>query len=139
MSTSHSPYAPTNLPTSADRDLLLRLRIALSVKRRAGWHLVTINVQDGIAQLAGTVPSFYDRQLIAALVRHVAGVLGIEDKIAVGDPAIRQQLPAADDAAHYTAPPTYAAPHNPFQHLPVLPQTLDDVLAGHALNAAPAY
>ena len=64
----------------------------LSVHKRAGWHLVRFTAQNGFVQLAGVVPTFYDRQLIAALVRHVAGVFGIEDNLTVGDPSIRQQV-----------------------------------------------
>ena len=92
MSTTQLQERPINHLQDADADLLLRLRIALSVHKRAGWHLVRFAAQNGVVQLAGVVPTFYDRQLIAALVRHVAGVFGIEDNLAVGDPSIRQQV-----------------------------------------------
>jgi hypothetical protein len=103
--------------SSTDADLLLRIRIALSIQRRAGWHLVRFTARHGVVQLAGVVPAYYDRQLIVALVRHVAGVRGIEDELSVGDPAIRQQL----DDETITLPPRNAADigsRDPFQRLP---------------------
>jgi BON domain-containing protein len=139
MSTSQSQYRITNYFTGADADLLLRLRIALSVKKRAGWHLVAISVQSGIVHLAGVVPSFYDRQLIAALVRHVAGVLAIEDKLSVGDPSIRQQVVEADEApARSDSKANDNPPQNAFRHLPTIPLTLDDIIAGQAVSASQA-
>src|SRR5690348_17082627 len=92
MSILHLEDQVTEQSDSADADLLIRLRIALSVQRRAGWHLVRFTARHGIVQLAGVVPAYYDRQLIVALVRHVAGVRGIEDNLAVGDPSLRQQV-----------------------------------------------
>ncbi len=117
-----------------DADLLLRLRIALSVHKRAGWHLVRFTAQNGVVQLAGVVPTFYDRQLIAALVRHVAGVFGIEDNLTVGDPSIRQQVIDAERTPPQIYPRTNVAPfRDPFVHLPVLSQSLDDILVGPAV------
>lgn len=125
----------TNHLQGADADLSLRLRIALSVHKRAGWHLVTFSVQNGVVQLAGIVPTFYDRQLIAALVRHVAGVFGIEDKLAVGEPSIRQQVTEADSATSQNGSTTNVVPsRNPFLHLPVLSQSLDDIRVGPGLS-----
>jgi osmotically-inducible protein OsmY len=111
--------------------LLVCLRIALSIQRRAGWHLVRFTARHGIVQLAGVVPAYYDRQLIVALVRHVAGVRGIEDKLAVGDRSLRQQV--IDDET--TTLPSKSAvdaasSRYPFQHVPSLLQSLDDVLVG---------
>jgi hypothetical protein len=77
------------------------------------------------------VPTFYDRQLIAALVRHVAGVFGIEDNLTVGDPSIRQQV-IDTETLHFESDPTSdAVPvRDPFGHIPVLSQSLDDILIG---------
>ncbi len=121
---------------AGDADLLQRLRIALSVHRRAGWHLVHFTAQNGVVQLAGVVPTFYDRQLIAALVRHVAGVFGIEDNLTVGDPSIRQQV-IDSETAPFTGVSKSGTPESktPFRHLPVLAKTLDDILAGAAGGA----
>jgi len=112
---------------SGDADLLLRLRIALSIKRRAGWHLVSIAVRDGAVTLAGVVPSFYDRQLIASLVRHVAGVHRIDDKLAVGDPSLRQQVANAEMTQSKSESTSNSPTRNQFSHLPVLSQSLDDI------------
>jgi hypothetical protein len=123
----------------ADADLLLRLRIALSVHKRAGWHLVRFTTKNGVVQLAGVVPTFYDRQLIASLVRHVAGVYGIEDNLTVGDPSIRQQVIDTEKTHFESDPASNAVPlRGPFQHVPVLPQSLDDILVGPAVSVAHA-
>src|SRR6185295_7431710 len=104
MSTTQLQDRPTSHLKGADADLLLRLRIALSVHKRAGWHLVQFTTQNGVVQLAGVVPTYYDRQLIAALVRHVAGVYGIEDNLTVGDRSIRQQVIDAE-TTHFERDP----------------------------------
>jgi hypothetical protein len=120
----------------ADADLLLRLRIALSVHKRAGWHLVQFTAQNGVVQLAGVVPTYYDRQLIGALVRHVAGVFGIEDHLTVGDPSIRQQVIDTERTHVESDPAANAVPsRNPFRHIAVLQQSLDDVRVGSAVSA----
>ncbi len=124
---------------SADADLLLRLRIALSVKRRAGWHLVNIAVQDGTVTLGGVVPSFYDRQLIASLVRHVAGVHRVDDQLSVGESTLRQQIASVESAQAKNEVKSGAASYdNPFSHLPVLPQSLDEIAPMAAGTVVPA-
>jgi len=134
MSIAQFENRTTTHSVTADTDLLRRLRIALSLKRRAGWHLVSVSVRNGHVQLAGTVPTFYDRQLIAALVRHVAGVYGIDDQLTVGDPSIRQQL-IDQQTILQSEPATKAASfRDPFGHVPVLTQSLDEMLAGTAAN-----
>jgi osmotically-inducible protein OsmY len=135
MSATQLKERTSNHSTGTDADLLLRLRIALSVHKRAGWHLVHFTARNGVVQLAGVVPTFYDRQLIAALVRHVAGVFGIEDHLAVGDPSIRQQVIDAEKIARQSDQETSVVPpQDPFLHLPVLSQTLDDMLVGPAVD-----
>jgi hypothetical protein len=135
MSMTQLQERTTNHSIGTDADLLLRLRIALSVHKRAGWHLVHFTAQNGVVQLAGVVPTFYDRQLIAALVRHVAGVFGIEDHLAVGDGSIRQQVIDAEKIAPQSDQETSVVPpQDPFLHLPVLSQTLDDMLVGPAVD-----
>ena len=135
MSTTQLQERTTNHFKATDADLLLRLRIALSIHKRAGWHLVHFTAQNGVVHLAGVVPTFYDRQLIAALVRHVAGVFGIEDKLTVGDPSIRQQV-IDTETTHFDSDQTSnAIPElDQFRHLPVLPQSLDDFLVGPAVS-----
>jgi BON domain len=139
MSTTQLPQRSSNHLRGADADLLLRLRIALSVHKRAGWHLVSFTTQNGVVQLAGVVPTFYDRQLIAALVRHVAGVFGIEDNLAVGDPSIRQQVIEANrPTLESDETTTYVPLPNPFLNLPTLPQSLDDISVVPAVNVVSA-
>jgi len=137
MSATQILESVNNYTSIHDADLLLRLRIALSVKRRAGWHLVSISVRGGAVKLAGVVPSPYDRQLIASLAQHVAGVLRIEDELAIGEPSLRQQLPEADQKSE--SPTALTSPVSPFAHLPVLAELLDDIVPVRAGEAvAPA-
>ena len=139
MSATQLQERTINHLKGTDADLLLRLRIALSIHKRAGWHLVRFTTQNGVVQLAGVVPTFYDRQLIASLVRHVAGVFGIEDKLAVGDPSIRQQVTDSGTTPTQSEATTKVVPLlDPFLHLPVLPQTLDDILVGPAVSVGHA-
>jgi hypothetical protein len=136
-------YQTQNLPktnfNAADADLFLRLGIVLALKKRAGWHLVRLAVEHGVVRLAGIVPTFYDRQLIAALASHVAGVRHVDDQLAVGDPSIRQQVTETERAlgnAH-SAADADAAP-NQFVHLPILSESLEDILAGQRAAGATA-
>ncbi len=131
MSIPHLKDQITEQLQSAEADLLVRLRIALSIQRRAGWHLVRFTAEHGVVQLSGIVPTYYDRQLIAALVRHIAGVRGIKDNLSVGDPSIRQQvidddtIPLPTDRTSDTTPS-----RDPFQYVPTLLHSLDDVVVG---------
>lgn len=135
MSISQSAERTTNHLQGTDADLSLRLRVALSVQRRAGWHLVQHSVKNGVVHLEGEVPTFYDRQLIAALVRRVAGVYGIEDNLKVGDPSIRQQV--VDDETTLINRKSTTKPalsRDPFRNVPVLSHSLDEMLVGSAVT-----
>ncbi len=135
MSISQSAVRATNHLQGTDADLSLRLRVALSVQRRAGWHLVQYTVRNGVVHLEGEVPTFYDRQLIAALVRRVAGVYGIEDNLKVGDPSIRQQVVDDETILLKTERTTKITPaRDPFRHVPVLSHSLEDMIVGQAVN-----
>jgi hypothetical protein len=68
---------------SNDADLTTRIGIAFATRPRITWHDIHISVRDGIVSLRGEVPTLYDRHLIVALTRHVAGVFGVDDQIAV--------------------------------------------------------
>jgi BON domain-containing protein len=135
MSISQLTERTTKHLQDSDADLSLRLRAALSVQRRAGWHLVRHTVKNGVVRLEGDVPTFYDRQLIVALVRRVAGVYGIEDNLKVGDPSIRQQV-IDDETILLPAKSTTAvdSPRDPFRHVPVLAHSLDDIHVGSAFS-----
>jgi hypothetical protein len=71
--------------SSADADLVKRIGIAFTTRPRISWHEIHVFSSDGIVTLRGEVPSVYDRQLVVALTRHVAGVFGIEDQLTVAE------------------------------------------------------
>jgi hypothetical protein len=136
MSLSQLQHRPEIKLNASDADLLLRLGIVLALRKRAGWHLVRFGVQNGVVQLAGVVPTAYDRQLIAGMTRHVAGVLRVDDALTVGDRSIRQQVTDADPAATQIDSTTNTfAPHDQFLHLPVLSESLDDILSRQVTGA----
>lgn len=138
MSSFQSVRGVTGFRNSGDADLLLRLSITLSTKRRAGWHLVQFAVHNGVVKLAGIVPSFYDRQLIANLARHVAGVLRVHDELSVGEPSLRQQTADVDDSPrHVDSKSEQTASRTPFRDLPVVSDSLESMLAWHAASATP--
>jgi hypothetical protein len=71
----------------------------------------------------------------------VAGVFGIEDHLAVGDPSIRQQV--VDIDAEETPPQNNPTENvvqlrEPFSHLPVLAQSLDDIHVRPAVSVVHA-
>lgn len=135
MSNYQSIHGSAEIHNDGDANLLQRLGIALSTRRRAGWHLVHFSVHNGEVKLAGVVPSFYDRQLIANLVRHVAGVLRVRDELAVGEPSIRQQVANVDHTSNHVASKVeQTAPQNPFRRLPVVSDSLESILAGQAAS-----
>ncbi len=65
----------------ADADLRKRIAIAFATRPRIAWHSIDASVENGFVTLRGNVPSVYDRQLIVAVTRHVAGVRGIDDQL----------------------------------------------------------
>jgi hypothetical protein len=140
MSYYQTQFGSTSFNTAADAELLLRLGIALAARHRAAWRVVRVAAQNGIVRLEGIVPTFYDRQLILAVAQHVAGVLRVEDELAIDESAAQQIAPAVS----YSEPETVHLVHggtevqsparrNEFQHLPVLDESLEDILSelGH--------
>jgi hypothetical protein len=82
---------PKVVQNAGDADLLVRLGIVLALRQRAGWQVVRFGVRNGVVKLGGIVPTFHDRQLVAMVTRHVAGVRRVEDELTVSEPSIRQQ------------------------------------------------
>jgi hypothetical protein len=74
------------IPTLSDADLATRVGIAFSTRPRIVGHDILVSVRDGIVTLRGAVPTPYDRYLVVALTRHVAGVFGIDDQLHVSEP-----------------------------------------------------
>jgi hypothetical protein len=142
MSYYQTQFAHTSFQSSADADLLLRIGIALAARQRAAWRVVRVAAQNGVVRLEGVVPTFYDRQLILSVARHIAGVLRVEDELAIDEPTSRRQeskavessAPADNDVAESKAAP---AP-NAFHHLPELTPSLDEILAARTLGVSAA-
>jgi hypothetical protein len=142
MSNYQIQLGTTIAHNAADADLLLRIGIALAARHRAAWRAVRVGAQNGILRLEGVVPTFYDRQLILAVAQHVAGVLRVEDELTIDElPARRQEATAEVASApisHGGSEAQVAPAPNAFYHLPVLSESLEDILAKRAANATAA-
>jgi hypothetical protein len=146
MSNYQTQFASTSLSTAADADLLLRIGIALAARQRHAWRVVRVGAHNGVVRLEGIVPTFYDRQLILAVAQHVAGVLRVEDELAIDEPPARKPAalppappePATVPFVHGGTEPQPATPPNAFYYLPVLEESLEDILAKRPIGAAAA-
>jgi hypothetical protein len=114
-----------------DADLITRIGIAFTTRPRIAWHDIHVAVRDAIVTLRGDVPTVYDRQLIVAVTRHVAGVRLVDDKINVAEPV--------EEGAGAKLEPSSANSRNGddraadqrrhvFSHLPVVAESLEDIL-----------
>lgn len=81
--------------SSVDADLVKRIGIAFTSRPRIAWHEFHVFANDGIVTLRGNVPSIYDRQLIVAVTRHVAGVFGINDELTIVEADAKPNHPKA--------------------------------------------
>jgi hypothetical protein len=71
--------------SSLDEDLARRIRLFLDTLRLAVLRQIHIEVEEGFVTIGGIVRSYYDRQLVVACVRRVAGVRQIVDRIRVAE------------------------------------------------------
>jgi len=142
MSSYQTQFGSTTFSSTADADLLLRIGIALAARQRHAWRVVRVAAQNGVVRLEGIVPTFYDRQLILAVAQHVAGVLRVEDELAIDEPSVRQPAAiteiAATPSVHGGSELKPVPPPNAFFHLPVLDESLEDILAKRAAGVAAA-
>ena len=125
---------------SSDLDLISRIGIALTSRQRLAWRVIRVIADRGVVTLQGIVPSYYDRQIIVAVTQHVAGVLRVEDQLAIASPSAREiELESErverhdDESSHESNTSLY---QKAFQQLPVLSPSLEELLAARAANAA---
>jgi osmotically-inducible protein OsmY len=89
-------------PTAADFELASRVSLYLQQRLFRASRDVAVEAREGVITLAGTAPTFYERQLLGVAARRVAGVRQLIDRLHV--------LPAA--ARHpSTAGPTTTRLH----------------------------
>jgi len=70
-------------PTSADSDLERRVATFLAGQHRYALRLLEVEARSGVVTIRGSVSTFYEKQLSAELVRHVAGVIRLIDEVIV--------------------------------------------------------
>jgi hypothetical protein len=76
--------------TLSDADVKTRIGIAFATRPRITWHDISATVHDGIVTLRGEVPTAYDRHLVVAITRHVAGVLTVDDQLVIVEASRRR-------------------------------------------------
>ncbi len=125
-----------NIPISNDADLTMRIGIAFATRPRITWHDINVAARNGTVTLRGEVPTAYDRHLIIAVTRHVAGVRLVDDKISIAEASARRN----DEAEEPVPSPTRRgadetnseAVRQHLKQLPVLTESLEDILARSA-------
>ena len=129
---SYEPQLETNLDQyAADAELLLRVNMALSSRQQTGRGQVRVRAHNGIVKVEGSVPTYYDRQVIVAVVRHVAGVFRVEDELTLD----RAGGGKSESRKRNTGLPEKAVARReegitrPFDGLPVVSESLEDLLA----------
>ncbi len=106
---SHQPISPIGRradqaaplrPSAADFELATRVSLYLQQLLFRASRDVAIEARDGVITLAGTAPTFYERQLLGVAARRVAGVRQIVDRLHV-----LPMAPRRPDSGSSTATP----------------------------------
>lgn len=71
----------------SDQDLENRVRVFLAGLKIPGLRGVTIDVDSGVATVAGAVNSFHEKQLATHCCQRVAGVVSVVNDIRVDSPS----------------------------------------------------
>lgn len=77
----------SNLSPFGESDYLLRQRVMRCLQQRhyASHRALQIDVKGGVVVVQGRLPSYYLRQVAIECIKHVPGVLRLEDRIRVAD------------------------------------------------------
>ncbi len=68
---------------NADKDLERRVSQYLLDRRMPGLRQLSVEARGGTVTLRGKVRTFYEKQLCGSICRRVAGVIRLEDLVAV--------------------------------------------------------
>jgi osmotically-inducible protein OsmY len=69
---------------NSDKDLERRVFQYLLDRRMPGLRQLSVEASGGTVTLRGRVRTFYEKQLCTNICRRVAGVIRLEDMVAVG-------------------------------------------------------
>jgi osmotically-inducible protein OsmY len=86
----HADQAEPLPPAAADFELATRVSLYLQQRLFRASRDVAVEARDGVVTLAGTAPTFYERQLLGVAARRVAGVRQIVDRLHVLPTTSRQ-------------------------------------------------
>ena len=70
---------------NTDKDLERRVSQYLLARRMPGLRHLSVEARGGIVTLRGKVRTFYEKQLCHNICRRVAGVIRLDDLVAVGE------------------------------------------------------
>jgi osmotically-inducible protein OsmY len=76
---------PVQSIDTASQDLQQRVALHLQNRQLAYGGRVRVEARGGTVYLSGQVPTFYQRQLVYAATRRVAGVVRVMDELTVDD------------------------------------------------------
>lgn len=126
--------APNN---SDDAELAARVGQSLTQSQRPGWFEIYVAVRNGLVTLDGKVSNERNRKLVIQAMERVAGVRHVKNELQI----VEMSDVVADDVEanafferQRAAKPT-GRPEQ-FQHLPVVEESLEDLLSGPS-QAAP--
>jgi osmotically-inducible protein OsmY len=77
-------------PSTADFELATRVSLYLQQRLFRASRDVAVEARDGVITLAGTAPTFYERQLLGVAACRVAGVRQLVDRLHVLPTAARR-------------------------------------------------
>lgn len=131
---------PSHHKTPEDADLGSRIGIALTTQKRVGWHEIFVAVRGGQVTLSGVVASARERKLVAAVTVRVPGVFRIKDELKVDEKYHRKATEGAtgeiDEFAEYEAQQKAVKRAEQFRKLPVVSDSLEDILAARGKEAS---
>jgi osmotically-inducible protein OsmY len=109
MSDDQMPY-----PADADLDLGQRVKAVLRQPGYARHKALEVDIERGVVRVQGRVPTFYLRQIAVELIKRVAGVTQVVDRILVVDDsaALGTTDGSANEQPSLTGSREYRADHS---------------------------
>ena len=88
----------------ADDEIEEQLRAMLAVRHLPSLSRISIRVVDAVVFLAGTVITYFERNVCEECCRQIPGVSGVCNDIQVGGPGLRNREPIADKEVDESKP-----------------------------------
>ena len=88
----------------ADDEIEEQVRAMLAVRHLPSLSRISIRVVDAVVFLAGTVITYFERNVCEECCRQIPGVSGVCNDIQVGGPGLRTREPTADKEVDESKP-----------------------------------